>query len=65
MTEINTGLPTHTSNGEEIQHPREVLQYSELRDLLTTHGLSGENPQARAEALRHQTKESLALFYLM
>ncbi len=51
-----------TSNGHEIEHPREKLDVEELKSMLEEYGLSGDTPHDRVVALRHLPKESFALF---
>lgn len=51
-----------TSNGHEIEHPREKLDVVEFQELLREYNLGGETPEERVEALRGQTKENFALF---
>lgn len=60
MSEIIS--PAQTSNGYEILNPRENLGLEEFRGMLDVYGLNGNNATERVEALRGQSKESLAVF---
>lgn len=51
-----------TSNGYEIEHPREKLDIDEFQAMLGEYSLGGDTPQDRVEALKSQPKESFALF---
>lgn len=58
MSEASTST---TSNGHEIQHPRERLSFPELQGMLTEYGIVGANPTERLKSLRKVSVESLAL----
>jgi prophage maintenance system killer protein len=51
-----------TSNGYEIQHPREVLSFSELQAMTQEYGIAGSSPAERAESLRKVPHENVVLF---
>lgn len=51
-----------TSNGHEIKHARDQLEFIELQTMLTEYGLYGHNSRERLDALRETSKENLALF---
>lgn len=50
-----------TSNGHEIDHPREKLTFEEFKDVLIEYGLNGSNSTERVESLRNMGPESIAL----
>lgn len=53
---------TTTSNGHEIEHPREKLTFNELKEMLSQYGLEGSTPAERADAIRKTTADKMALF---
>ena len=53
---------TTTSNGHEINHPREQLGAGEFKDMVNQYGIGGENPKQRAESLKKLPPEHIALF---
>ncbi len=62
MSVISSSESSFTSNGNEIEHSRNVLQLAELKEMLGAYGLEGGSPKERLDSLRNQSKESLALF---
>ncbi len=59
MSETNS---SSTSNGYEIEHTREKLDFEEFKVMLKEYGLDGDTPAERLGALKNQSNESVGLF---
>lgn len=51
-----------TSNGHEIEHPREVLNLEELQQMTREYGMTGQTSAERARQLKQLSADQLALF---
>lgn len=51
-----------TSNGHEIENPRELLSFGELKSMTETYGLNGSNPEERAAKLKATSPDVVAAF---
>lgn len=55
-------LPHTTSNGFEIEHPREKLDAAGFKDLTAEYGFTGQDPSERLDNLRHMSPDHVAFF---
>ena len=51
-----------TSNGYEIQNPREILDFNELQTMVQEYGIEGVTPAERAESFKRLPEENIAYF---
>lgn len=59
MSEVSSNT---TSNGHEIEHPREVLTFEELQQMTREYGMTGQSSAERVRELKNLTADRLALF---
>ena len=59
MTEI---LQSKTTNGYEIEKPRETLSLVEMKEMMIQYGIEGSNPLERVDGLRKVNAKNIALF---